>query len=152
MAATGAVGSPQRRRILSGSPHGRTGDDRPGHLATSASHLCSLHQPAAASRQRRWCPCVLRTCDAPDSATPRTAGPQQGLNESATARLRPPDPASMESTGGGAPGSKSPPTGGVSASAAGSSASQRRRILEPPLPLVVHTTKLAAPTPTSGNW
>ena len=57
----------------------------------------------------------------------------------------------MESTGGGALGSKMPPTGGVSASAAGSSASQRRIILEPSLPLVVHSTNLPAPTPTSGN-
>lgn len=50
-------------------------------------------------------------------------------------------------------GSKMPPkpTGGGPASAAGSSAttSQRRLILEPPLPLAVHTTTFAR-SPTSG--
>ena len=132
---------------LSARPHGRRPTWAPGDLC-----LSPLQSAPAGSHQRRWCPYMLRTCDAPNSATPRTAGPQQGLNESATTRLQRHDPAGMESMGGGAPGSKSPPTGGVSASAAGSSASQRRRILEPPLPLVVHTTKLAAPTPTSGNW
>ncbi|KAG2582497.1 hypothetical protein PVAP13_6KG109972 [Panicum virgatum] len=55
----------------------------------------------------------------------------------------------MELTAGGAPGSKKPSTEGVSTSAAGSSASQRLLILEPPLPLVVHTTNL--PAPTSGD-
>ena len=48
-------------------------------------------------------------------------------------------------------GPMTPSIGGPAAFAAGSLGSKRRLILEPPLPVVVHSTTLPTPTPTLGK-